>query len=187
MNPALPAHIEPAVLAHCREVAEVHVLSWQQAYAGLLSAEYLSALSVDGREVAWREAVVKGAPRLLVAMAGGRVAGFVAFGSSRDKDAAPGAAEVWALYLAPSCWSQGIGRALWLAALEHIRTQACSSVSLWVLAGNERARRFYAAAGFAPDPSSMREFTIGGARVSELRYVLPLSIANIGSAGICGW
>jgi ribosomal protein S18 acetylase RimI-like enzyme len=180
MNSIRPSTIEPAALAHCREIAEVHVLSWQQAYTGLLAAEYLSALSVDGREAAWREAVVKGMPKLLVAMADGRVAGFVAFGPSRDKDAAPGAAEVWALYLAPSCWSQGIGRTLWLAALEHIRTQACSSVSLWVLAGNERARRFYAAAGFAPEPASMREFAIGGARVSELRYVLGLMPAPPG-------
>jgi ribosomal protein S18 acetylase RimI-like enzyme len=178
MKSAVPAHIEPAVLAHCREIAEVHVLSWQQAYAGLLSTEYLSALSVDGRETAWREAVVKGVPQLRVAMIDDRVAGFVAFGSSRDKDAAPGAAEVWALYLAPACWSQGTGRALWLAALERMRAEACSSVSLWVLAGNERARRFYAAAGFAPEPASMREFAIGGARVSELRYVLPLTPAS---------
>lgn len=178
MKSAVPAHIEPAALAHCREIAEVHVLSWQQAYAGLISADYLAALSVDGREIAWREAVVKGAPQLLVAIADGRVAGFVAFGPSRDKDAAPGVAEVWALYLAPSCWSQGTGCALWLAALERIRAEACSSVSLWVLAGNERARRFYAAAGFEPEPASMREFTIGGARVSELRYVLPLTPAS---------
>lgn len=174
MKTAAPAHIEPAALAHCREIAEVHVLSWQQAYAGLISAEYLAALSVDGRETAWREAVVKGAPQLLVAMADGRVAGFVAFGPSRDKDAAPGTAEVWALYLAPACWSQGTGRALWLAALERMRAETCTSVSLWVLAGNERARRFYAAAGFTPDPAAAREFTIGGARVSELRYVLAL-------------
>lgn len=180
--------IERATLAHCREIAEVHVLSWRQAYAGLIAADYLAALSVDGREAAWREVVAKGAPQLLVAVADGRVAGFVAFGPSRDKGAAPGTAEIWALYLAPSCWSQGTGRALWLAALERMREAACSAVSLWVLAGNERARRFYAAAGFAPDLASEREFAIGGARVAELRYVRELRgqgfVAVVSTAGI---
>ena len=166
--------IEPATLQHCREIAEVHVLSWQQAYAELISAEYLASLSVERREAVWREVVVSGAQHLLVAMVEGRVAGFVAFGPSRDKDAQPRSAEVWALYLVPSQWSRGTGRALWLAALERIRAQACVSVSLWVLAGNQRARRFYAAAGCVADPASVREFSLGNERVSELRYILPL-------------
>ncbi|MBT2323293.1 GNAT family N-acetyltransferase [Variovorax paradoxus] len=177
MESAAPAHIEAAAPAHCRAIAEVHVLSWQQAYAGLFSAEHLAGLSVDRREAVWREALVNGTPQLLVALVEGRVVGFIAFGPSRDEGAAPDCAEVWALYLAPACWSQGTGRALWLAALQRIRAQACSSVSLWVLAGNARARRFYEAAGFAPDAGSMRELTIGSARVGELRYVLALTLA----------
>jgi GNAT superfamily N-acetyltransferase len=172
--PGYAMHIEPAALGHCREIAEVQVLSWRQAYAELLSAECLESLSIGRRETLWREAVVNGAPQLLVALVDDRVAGFIAFGASRDKDAQARSAEIWALYLAPSRWSQGNGRALWLAALQRIRAQACTSVSLWVLAGNARARRFYAAAGFVPEPDSVRELSLGGARVSELRYVLAL-------------
>ncbi|RZL95123.1 MAG: GNAT family N-acetyltransferase [Variovorax sp.] len=163
-------HIEPATLAHCREIAEVHVLSWQRAYEDILSAEYLSSLSVDRREIRWREAIADGAPQLLVAIANDRVAGFIAFGHSRDKDAQPRSAEIWAIYLSPDHWSQGSGRALWLAARQQLFAQGFASITLWVLAGNERARRFYAAAGFAPEPASAREFMIGGARLSELRY-----------------
>ena len=81
--------------------------------------------------------------------------------------------EVYAIYLAPSAWSTGTGRALMAEALAALRTGGYQHVVLWVLTGNARARRFYAKAGFAPDGATNTLTSLGG--VEELRYARPLA------------
>ena len=132
-------HIGPAALEDARAVAQVHVLSWQHAYREILPSGFLSQLSAESREAMWHESIVKGVPELLVARVQDTVVGFIAFGPSRDEGTSPASAEVWAIYLAPNSWSSGIGRALWLAAKERMLEQSVRSVSLWVIATNERA------------------------------------------------
>jgi L-amino acid N-acyltransferase YncA len=164
-------HIEPATTDDCHAIAEVHVLSWRHAYQNLLPAEFLASLSVEQRAAMWRESLATGTLQLLVARDHKGIAGFIAFGPSRDEEAAPHSAEVWAIYLVPSSWSQGTGRMLWLAALERMLGQGYKTVSLWVIAGNERAIQFYSTAGFKPEPHSVRELTMGGVQLHEVRYV----------------
>ena len=60
---------------------------------------------------------------------------------------------------------------LWLAAKERMLAQGYKTVSLWVIAGNERAIQFYLAAGFKPEPQSVKQFTLGGVQLHEVRYV----------------
>ena len=47
-------------------------------------------------------------------------------------------------------------------------------MSLWVLAKNERACRFYSAKGFELETSSTKTVEIGGAWLEEVRYVRSL-------------
>jgi ribosomal protein S18 acetylase RimI-like enzyme len=163
--------IEPARADDARAIAEVHVLSWQHAYRDLMPADYLASLAVERRELTWRASLADGQPQLLVARQHEQVVGFVAFGPCRDEGSQPHCAEVWAIYLAPTAWSQGTGRRLWHAALERLVAQGYRTVSLWVLAGNERAIGFYAALGFRPDPATARTFTLGGVPLREVRQV----------------
>lgn len=44
-----------------------------------------------------------------------------------------------------------------------------SATTLWALDSNERARRFYELAGFAPDSTTKTE-TFAGATITEVRY-----------------
>jgi ribosomal protein S18 acetylase RimI-like enzyme len=163
--------IERATTEDCRAIAEVHVLAWQHAYRHILPAAYLASLSVEQREATWRASIETDSPQLLVAKSDSKVAGFVAFGPSRDEGAQRHCAEIWAIYLAPQFWSQGVGRMLWRTALERILAQGFKTVSLWVIVGNERASKFYLAAGFKPELTSLREFMIGGVQLQEVRYV----------------
>ena len=135
-------------------VARVHVDAWQQAYRGLLGTKLLAALSVGERARAWRELLGGESEEFfaLVAEVDGRAAGFVAAATpSRDEDAGPDTAEVGALYVSPRLWRQGTGTALLEAAMERFGVAGFGEVTLWVLAGNEPARRFYTARGFRPD------------------------------------
>ena len=163
-----------ATIEDARAIAEVHVSAWQAAYDGLIPAEYLAAQSVARRESHWRQAITRADCELLLAREDGDVLGWIAFGRCRDPQAVPAQGEVWALYAAPLHWSRGIGRALWLEARRRLASQGFASVSLWVLADNLRAIRFYSAAGFFPDPSGVKEIVMSGKPLKELRYVASL-------------
>ena len=160
--------IAPACPEDCREVARIHVDSWRVAYAGIVESGYLAALSIDRREAMWRDAVHTGSPRLLLARDDETITGWVAFGPCRDADA-QGAGEIWALYVDPPFWSAGVGRRLLQSAVEGLVADGFRTASLWVIADNRRALRFYAAAGFAPDAGSERTFELGTQCIHELR------------------
>jgi ribosomal protein S18 acetylase RimI-like enzyme len=110
---------------------------------------------------------------LVVADDTGQIAGFANAQASRDEDAAGGVGEVWAVYLSPDCWGQGLGRELMTATLEHLAAVGYAQVTLWVLDSNARARRFYQAAGFRPD-GAVRVDESRGFALREVRYRRPL-------------
>ena len=76
--------------------------------------------------------------------------------------------ELYALYLLPTWWSAGVGRALMTSVLDALRGGRCRRVVLWVLADNARARRFYERAGFTVDGGTNILTGLGG--VLEVRY-----------------
>ena len=152
-------------------IARVHVRSWQAAYENILPAAYLATLTTEKREAMWRESISRGSPQLLVARDDDGIVGFVAFGTCRDENAAADRAEVWAIYVAPSHWSQGVGTQLCRQARERLVEQGYCSVSLWVLTDNTRALRFYAGVGFVADAESTKEVIVGGNAFREIRYV----------------
>jgi len=145
--------IREATPADARAIAEVHVRSWQAAYRGELPDDYLDRLSVDERERQWierlAEAVLRGGT--VVAEEDGRVIGFAGFGPTRDADAPAGTGEVYALYLLPGSVGRGVGRELFAQVNARLRELGYTRATLWVLATNQRSRRFYEAAGWAFD------------------------------------
>lgn len=166
--------IEHARLDDARAIAQIHVETWRVAYAALLSAEYLAGLSIDARETVWRNRIAAGEPEVLVARDGGVVQGWLSFDRCRDSDASDADGEVWALYVAPASWSTGAGRRLWLRTRERMQQRGFTRCRLWVFPQNERAIRFYRAAGFSAEPESTRTFELGGRQLEETRYVCSL-------------
>lgn len=86
-----------------------------------------------------------------------------------DAEPSPGCGEILAMYVRPDRLGRGVGRALMAYGLGELRRQGLVPVLLWVSAANERARRFYAAAGFAPDGAT-QDYEIAGATLPEVRY-----------------
>jgi SAM-dependent methyltransferase/ribosomal protein S18 acetylase RimI-like enzyme len=170
--------IRPAAVADAAAIAQVHVLSWRHAYRHLLPPDYLAALSVDKREAMWSASLVEARSSLLVVEVAGEVVGFAAFGPCRDEGVGPADFELWALYLAPDHWSSGLGRELWLRSKRDMTAAGASTISAWVLDGNERAQRFYAAAGFHAQPDSTKVLQLGGVPVREVRFVNSMPAMN---------
>ncbi|WP_158891056.1 GNAT family N-acetyltransferase [Amycolatopsis anabasis] len=177
----MPSESRPVVrtasVTDAAAIAEIHVLSWQAAYAGHLPGEFLAGLSVDDRRERWAGRLVTG-PRpggVFVVTLEDEVTGFVAVGPSRDTDAVPGTAELHAIYLHPHHWHRGQGRLLHDHALAELADQGFHRVTLWVLRTNALARQFYERAGWSPDGATKTD-TIGDRDLplAEVRYRKPL-------------
>jgi len=152
------------------EIGRIQVETWRAAYTGLMPDEAVAGFDVESQQRLWRERLGRTSPRgsaTFVVEDSGEVVGFASVGASRDEDAEQ-EAELYAIYLHPSRWGTGIGRALLQRAEESMRSSGFRRALLWVLEGNERAERFYRAAGWEQDGRKVEEFQ--GATVTELRY-----------------
>jgi len=151
-------------------IGRIQVETWRATYSGLMPEEAIESFDVVARQQLWREGLAR-APRpgsaTFVVEDGGEVVGFASVGASRD-ESTEREAELYAIYLHPSRWSRGIGRALLGRAEESMRASGFRAAILWVLEGNERGARFYRAAGWEQDGRKDDQFQ--GATVTELRY-----------------
>jgi GNAT superfamily N-acetyltransferase len=77
--------------------------------------------------------------------------------------------EVFAIYADPDAWGTGAGRALMGSAVAELARLGYADASLWVLDANERARRFYALAGWKEDGASKSDASRGFG-ITEVRY-----------------
>ncbi len=150
----MPAYdVRAARPADADRLAAVHVRVWQQAYVGLMPAEYLAGLSTEAFAARWRTSLQDEADgtrgrRTAVLTADGEPVGFATVGPSRDDPPDP-ADELYAIYLLVE--HRGGGRADALLTAATGAAAAGPALSLWVLRGNERAHAFYRRNGFVPD------------------------------------
>jgi ribosomal protein S18 acetylase RimI-like enzyme len=166
--------IRPATTSDAPQLAAVHVRSWQWAYRGQVPDAYLDHLgeTLKGRIEARRASLEQVPPEYrwwVAEQIPGTLLGFAATRPSEDDDADPLTAEILALYLDPVAVGKGIGRALIEHAVADFRQRGFRRATLWVLESNARARRFYEAAGWAPDGARKSEER-PGFLLDEVRY-----------------
>jgi ribosomal protein S18 acetylase RimI-like enzyme len=160
--------IEPLRAEDCDELGRVHVLSWQQSYAGLMPADHLAALDPRARAERWRQSVAGGdATTTYVAKDAGAIVGFVSVGPTRDDDA-PTELELWAIYLLARVHGSGLADVLMERAL------AGRDATLWVLEGNARARAFYRRHGFVEDGAVGTYSKTGTPEIRMVRRRVPV-------------
>lgn len=155
-------------------IARVNVRAWQRAYVGHMPQEYLDALDPVTAAERWRRSLsllAENAHVFVVEEAS--VVGFASCRPSRDDDGA-GTGEVTTIYVLPEHWGTGLGPALMSAVLEALTADGFPAATLWVLEGNERARRFYERGGWRPDGASRVDERFGFP-IAEVRYRRELS------------
>ena len=184
--------IRSASAADAAPIAAVMRASWQTAYQGIIAPEVIGRVTANDGGARVRQSFrTRPWQKTFVAVAepgaADGIVGYAFFGPEQDVLGAPWphplspegqdgqVAELYALYVHPAWWSTGTGRALMDRVLDTASAAGYSSVRLWVLRDNARARRFYERAGFAPDGASHTLEGLGG--VTEIRYrrALPVS------------
>jgi len=164
--------IRRAVDADAEAIAALHIRSWQSAYRGQLPAEFLNRLSdeLENRTNFWRSHISTagvGRHEIWTAEVESRLNGFAALGPARDVDAA---GELYAIYVDPERWSQGVGGTLLAHSSDRLAAHGYSAAILWVLESNARARRFYERAGWSTDGGAKIENLPDGTTLQEVRY-----------------
>lgn len=161
-----------------RGVSTIRITGWRSAYAEILPQSYLEGLSIEA-DAEWRKNSFRSDPRVQNVVAEDRngLVGWGVFGPSRDDDRAEASGELYALYVAPDRIGTGVGRALMEDLLSRARTAAFTSLTLWVVADNHRARRFYERAGFHFD-GSCSDWAVGGTTVAEMRYARDIDLPH---------
>ncbi len=137
-------HIREAQIEDSAGIARVQVDSYRTAYAGLLPQWFLDHFTYEEQTQDWRDLMSAEARDLLyVALAdSGEVAGY-ALARPTASEQAPGEGELVALHVHRTQQGRGLGRALIAAAAEGLRQRGSTSLMLWVLEGNTRARAIY--------------------------------------------
>ncbi|HUO11382.1 MAG TPA: GNAT family N-acetyltransferase [Caulobacteraceae bacterium] len=136
--------IAPAGPADAEELGRVHVRAWRETYPGLLPQAYLNRMSpkLHARRFHQELMRAKAGQVTLVAESAEGAVGYahaaLLSGEGRSADA-----EVQTLYVLRSAQRAGVGRGLLSACARVMRAQGAGSLMLFVLTGNEPARRFY--------------------------------------------
>jgi ribosomal protein S18 acetylase RimI-like enzyme len=160
--------VRPARIEDALPIATIHVEAWRVAYRGIVPDDYLSALSIDQRHAVWKQ-ILTGGESVWVGEDGHKIVGWISSAQARDAEASQATGEIWAVYVDPGHWSQGVGRALCAAAEQDLRRQGFTNATLWVLKDNERAIRFYVSVGFVLDDCDDRVIERGGKALREVR------------------
>jgi ribosomal protein S18 acetylase RimI-like enzyme len=170
MSSTTTIQVRPATLRDAKQIAELHNATVREAFKTIIPVDAaLPVVPLDKRQAYWREAIEYSEPQVHVAVDEDRIVGFVGFDRSRDKGTPQTMGEIWAIYVANSHWSKGVGLALWDAAREGLQEEGCANVSVWIPIANDRALRFFELAGLKREMSSAKTIAVGGVKIEEIR------------------
>jgi GNAT superfamily N-acetyltransferase len=172
--------VRDAAVGDASGIARVHTRTWQRAYEHVFGEDRLAGLVEERRAEQWRERLVNPEARrhTLVVDEDGLVVGFAEVGPTHDPEEDEElVGELYAIYVLPEAWGEGIGRALMGEVLSRLRTERFSEAILWVLEDNPRTHRYYELAGWRADGGTKVE-TILGTSARQIRYRISLHPAG---------
>lgn len=142
--PRAPSAVRPARLADAGGIARVQVSSWRTTYRGMVPDEFLVGMTVKDHAARWGRLLHEPAHLELtfVVEEAGTVVGFAMGGREREGDSRF-AGELYAIYLLREAQGRGHGRSLVAAVAEGLVRRRMTSMLVWVLRDNLRARGFY--------------------------------------------
>lgn len=142
--------VRPAVPDDADAIVDIRNTGWREAYAHLLSPEFLADLSNDAES--WRHGLARARLSVtVVADLDGELVGYALAGPPADDEDAP---RDWCLrhmYQYSRAHGSGTGQALFDAAVGD------RPAYLWVAENNPRAIAFYRRNGFTPDGTHKTE------------------------------
>ena len=154
------------------ELAALHVLCWQQAYAGIFPDLFLRDLSVEKRAEGWRRSIADQDVVSFIACDGERIVGFVSAGPVRNEHGNLTSitdGEIYAIYNHQDYYRRGIGRRFIFDVATAWMARGGRSLLVLFVAQNMRAEAFYRSMG--GKPAFRGPFHIAGIDVEDVGYL----------------
>lgn len=159
--------IREARMEDAQAIAVVHVNSWKETYAGIISQAYLSQLSYMERTALWKKIIASGAKVFVAENQDGEIVGFGNGGKERSGAYPSYQGEVYALYLLKAYQRQGIGKEIVKRIVAYLHTQHLQGMLIWVLADNPSVGFYKIIGGKKLDEEVVH---IGGTDLMEVAY-----------------
>jgi GNAT superfamily N-acetyltransferase len=164
--------VRPATIEDASQIAKVHVDSWHSTYSGILSEDFLAAMSYEDFETRWcgwlgGESGMHGIFYVAELPAGG-IVGFASGSLRQEESSYPEyEGELYTAYLLRQYQRRGLGRRLVGAVARGLLADGKRSMLTRVLAENP-SRPFYETVGGKLLGS--QEIEIGGAALKVVVY-----------------
>ncbi len=139
--------IDRGIKSEARDVASVHISSWQETYEGIMDSAYLASLSISKRTANWEQYIES--PNynqdqillILKLVKSKKIIGFCAVSPARlFRDQFD--YEIQAIYVLKKFQNKGLGKTLFLEAANFVRSLNKNSFYLGVLEENKTIK-FY--------------------------------------------
>ena len=157
--------VRAAVPEDAERIVDIRLAGWRNAFAHLLSAQFLATLPADPEP--FRRGIAEGTGTVtVVAEDDGEVVGYALAGPPQDADP-PRDWQLWHLYQYPRMHGSGSGQALLDAAIGDRPT------FLWTAENTPRTQAFYRRNGFIADGT--RRIEAGWEDLAAIRMVRRLS------------
>jgi GNAT superfamily N-acetyltransferase len=162
--------IRAAGMADAVAIGQLHTRSWQSAYRGILSDDFLQGALPENRRALWHTRLAESDRAdqfVLVDEQGGTIRGFACAFLEADPE--------WGclldnLHVVPDLKGQGLGRRLMTAVAQRVwHSNPRGRLHLWVYEQNLSARRFYERLG-GVNTLRQAELAPDGTEVNVDRY-----------------
>jgi ribosomal protein S18 acetylase RimI-like enzyme len=136
-----------------QDCAALHKASRRMSEQGVIYDSDLDRYDLDHFVQNWRDWSDNNETNILIAEKDDKIVGFSMFGRTRtrpdfDKGVVPRfGAEIYALFVHPDFFRQGIGKALFYESCQQLSEQKLNGMILWAFKKNKRANAFYTSLG----------------------------------------
>ena len=161
-------NIEKPKKEDAKEIAKLVVSAWQDAYKGLLDAEYLKNLDVEKSTKRWEEEI-EAKRNILIYKENGQILGVIKYG---EDELLKCNGEIYVLYTNPEERRKGIGTKLLNNAKQELLKSGFKELTVWCLDGNRIGEIFYTKSG--GDKTTKRVYNVNGIDVKENKFLFSL-------------
>jgi GNAT superfamily N-acetyltransferase len=149
--------IRPGTLADVPAISQAYAESWRTTYEGLVPDLFVRGMTVEAAVKIFTESLQPNGYSYFLHVAeapGGRIVGFADGGKERSHPES-GMGELYAIYLLKEFQGQGIGQALFKAAVGSLVHSGMTRMIVWVLEQSPY-RKFYESMGGKLEPGIKR-------------------------------
>lgn len=159
------AGLRPASAEDAAAITWLQVRAWQTAFQDVLPSEYLQSLSVASQLPRTRRLLADATRASWVHEDGGHIDGFLQYFIESTSQGC-----IFALYVDPSTWRQGIGRVLLKHGEDALSQAGTTCAYLWTARDSVQARRFYEDCGWTNTGEETVQQLEVGVDMLEVKY-----------------